>query len=143
MTIKQISVFIENKIGRLAEFTKVLGDQGVDVLALSVADTASYGILRAIVDDNERALKACRDAGYTANLTDVLAVAVSDTPGGLSLVLNKLNDAAITVEYLYSFVRRVGDDAVLIFRVDQLEKAAQTLQEGGVRLLNETVLASV
>ncbi len=137
MFIKQISVFIENRHGRLEEFTTLLGENGIDLIALSIADTTNFGILRAIVADNERALGLVRDHGYTANLTEVLAVAVPDSPGGLAGVLTMLRDGSISIEYLYSFVRRVGKDAIIIFRVDQPEKAAALLQEKGVRLLSQ------
>ncbi len=137
MFIKQISVFIENRHGRLEEFTTLLGENGIDLIALSIADTTNFGILRAIVADNEKALRLVRDHGYTANLTEVLAVAVPDSPGGLAGVLTMLRDGSISIEYLYSFVRRVGKDAIIIFRVDQPEKAAALLQEKGVRLLSQ------
>lgn len=137
MFIKQISVFIENRHGRLEEFTTLLGENGIDLIALSIADTTNFGILRAIVADNEKALGLVRDHGYTANLTEVLAVAVPDSPGGLAGVLTMLRDGSISIEYLYSFVRRVGKDAIIIFRVDQPEKAAALLQEKGVRLLSQ------
>ena len=137
MFIKQISVFIENRHGRLEEFTTLLGENGIDLIALSIADTTNFGILRAIVADNERALGLVRDHGYTANLTEVLAVAVPDSPGGLAGVLTMLRDGSISIEYLYSFVRRVGKDAIIIFRVDQPDKAAALLQEKGVRLLSQ------
>ncbi len=141
MFIKQISVFIENRHGRLEEFTTLLGENGIDLIALSIADTTNFGILRAIVADNERALGLVRDHGYTANLTEVLAVAVPDSPGGLAGVLTMLRDGSISIEYLYSFVRRVGKDAIIIFRVDQPEKAAALLQEKGVRLLSQEEIA--
>ena len=137
MFIKQISVFIENRHGRLEEFTTLLGENGIDLIALSIADTTNFGILRAIVADNEKALRLVRDHGYTANLTEVLAVAVPDSPGGLAGVLTMLRDGSISIESLYSFVRRVGKDAIIIFRVDQPEKAAALLQEKGVRLLSQ------
>ncbi len=141
MFIKQISVFIENRHGRLEEFTTLLGENGIDLIALSIADTTNFGILRAIVADNEKALRLVRDHGYTANLTEVLAVAVPDSPGGLAGVLTMLRDGSISIEYLYSFVRRVGKDAIIIFRVDQPEKAAALLQEKGVRLLSQEEIA--
>lgn len=141
MFIKQISVFIENRHGRLTEFTSLLGENGVDLIALSIADTTNFGILRAIVSDNDKALSIIRDQGYTANLTEVLAVAVPDVPGGLSGVLALLRDNDISIEYLYSFVRRVGNDAIIIFRVDQPEKAGNLLKEQGIRLLEQGEIA--
>ena len=141
MLVKQISVFLENKKGRLAKLTRVLGETGIDLIALSIADTTNFGILRAIVSDNEKTLKVVRDKGYTANLTEVLAVAVPDVPGGLAGVLKLLRDNDISVEYLYSFVRRVGNDAIIIFRVDQPERAGNLLRDKGVRLLEQDEIA--
>lgn len=141
MFIKQISVFIENRHGRLTEFTKLLGKNDIDLIALSIADTTNFGILRAIVSDNDKALKISRDAGFTANLTEVLAVAVPDVPGGLDDVLQLLSDNDIFIEYLYSFVRRVGNDAIIIFRVDQPERCAQLLKDNGIRILEQNEIA--
>ena len=141
MFIQQIYVFIENRHGSLTDFTQLLGENGVDLIALSIADTTNFGILRAIVSDNEKTLKVVRDKGYTANLTEVLAVAVPDVPGGLAGVLQLLRDNDISVEYLYSFVRRVGNDAIIIFRVDQPERAGNLLRDKGVRLLEQDEIA--
>ena len=141
MFIKQISVFIENRHGRLTEFTKLLGKNDIDLIALSIADTTNFGILRAIVSDNDKALKISRDAGFTANLTEVLAVAVPDVPGGLDGVIRLLSDNDIFIEYLYSFVRRVGNDAIIIFRVDQPERCAQLLKDNGIRILEQNEIA--
>ena len=136
MFIKQISVFIENRHGRLTEFTKLLGKNDIDLIALSIADTTNFGILRAIVSDNDKALKISRDAGFTANLTEVLAVAVPDVPGGLDGVLQLLSDNDIFIEY-----RRVGNDAIIIFRVDQPERCAQLLKDNGIRILEQNEIA--
>lgn len=137
MLTKQISVFIENKKGRLAALTKVLGDSGVDLIALSIADTTNFGILRCIVSDPEKALKVLSDAGFTANTTEVLAVEVPDRPGGLAEVLNYLNDGNIAVEYLYSFVRTASESALILFRVDDVQRAVEVLMRNGVNILPE------
>lgn len=141
MYIKQISVFLENSHGRLNDFTNMLGQAGIDLIALSIADTTNFGILRAIVSDNDKALHIIRDNGYTANLTEVLAVAVPDVPGGLAGVLTLLKDNDVSIEYLYSFVRRVGNDAIIIFRVDQPDKAGHLLLDHGIRLLEQDEIA--
>ena len=135
MSVKQISVFLENRQGALEEFTRLIGENGVDLIALSIADTTDFGIARAIVDDNDKALALVRAAGYTASLTDVLAVAVPDSPGGLSTALRLLEQGGVSIEYLYSFVRRFGTSAVIIFRVDKPGEAAKLLQDNGIRLL--------
>ena len=137
MYVKQISVFIENTPGRLAEFTKLLGDHQIDLVSLSIADTTQFGILRGIVADYERAVKIIGDAGYTVRLTDVLAAAVPDVPGGLAKVLHMLSENGISVEYLYSFVRNAGHNALIILRVEELDKAAQVMADNGVRLLDQ------
>ena len=137
MYVKQISVFIENTPGRLADFTKLLGEHQIDLVSLSIADTTHFGILRGIVADYERAEKLIGEAGYTVRLTDVLAASVPDQPGGLAKVLGMLSENGISIEYLYSFVRNAGKNALIIFRVEELDKAAQVLEENGVRLLTQ------
>lgn len=137
MPVKQISVFIENRKGSLGEFCKLLGDAGVDLIALSLADTTDFGIVRAMVNDNDKVLKLVKEGGYTANLTDVVAVAVDDTPGGLAQALQVLTEGDISIEYLYSFVRRVEHHAVIIFRVGDVSAAEKLLAEKGVRTLNQ------
>ncbi len=135
MYVKQISVFIENTPGRLADFTRLLGENRIDLVSLSIADTTHFGILRGIVADYERAEKLISEAGYTVRLTDVLAASVPDEPGGLAKVLGMLSENGISIEYLYSFVRNAGKNALIIFRVEEIEKAAQVLKDNGVRLL--------
>jgi len=137
MYVKQLSVFSENTPGRVAHFTKLLGDNGIDLVSLSVADTTHFGILRGITADYEAAVKLISENGYTAKLTDVLAVAVPDQPGGLANVLAKLAESDIVVEYLYSFVRNAGNHALIIFRVDKLPEAEKVLTDAGVRLLSQ------
>lgn len=137
MYVKQISVFIENTPGRLAHFTKLLGEHGIDLVSLSVADTTHFGILRGIVADYERAVELISENGYTVKLTEVLAVSVPDQPGGLAMVLEELAKNDIAVEYLYSFVRNVGGHALIIFRVDKLPEAEKVLTQAGVKLLSQ------
>lgn len=137
MYVKQISVFIENTPGRLAHFTKLLGENHIDLVSLSVADTTHFGILRGIVADYETAVKLISESGYTVKLTDVLAVAVPDKPGGLAFVLEMLAQNDIVVEYLYSFVRNAGNHALIIFRVDKLPEAEEILTKAGVKLLSQ------
>lgn len=138
MFVKQISVFIENRQGRLAEFSRLLAQNEIDLVAISVADTTNFGILRAVTGDYEKTAEILRGNGYTANLTDVLAVAVPDEPGGLAAVLQMLSDADISIEYLYSLVRRVGENAVIIFRVDAPGEAVKLFRAKGVKLLQQS-----
>ena len=135
MFVKQVSIFLENTKGSLKKVTALLRDNGIDLIALSIADTRDFGILRTIVSDTDRAVDIIREAGYAAKLTDVLAVAVPDRPGGLNDVLELLDGAGIAIEYLYSFVRTSGDHALIIFRVEELERASEVLEGAGIKLL--------
>ncbi len=143
MYVKQISVFIENTQGKLADFTRLLGENGIDLVSMSIADTTSFGILRGIVADYEKAVKIIEDAGYTACLTDVLAVSVPDQPGGLAGILKLLSDEGISIEYLYSFVRRKGNNALIVFRVEEIERAARILTNNGVKLLSQEEICDI
>ena len=135
MFVKQVSIFLENTKGSLKKVTALLRDNGIDLIALSIADTRDFGILRTIVSDTDRAVEIIREAGYAVKLTDVLAVAVPDRPGGLNDVLELLDEAGIAIEYLYSFVRTSGDHALIIFRVEELERASGVLVGAGIKLL--------
>jgi hypothetical protein len=135
MKVEQISIFIENKSGRLAEVTSVLTEAGVNIRALALAETSDFGILRLIVNDTERALKALREAGITVTKTEVVAVEVPDRPGGLGQILNAISDAGINVEYMYAFVEKSGENAIVIFRFDEIPRAVAALQKEGIRIL--------
>lgn len=137
MYVKQISVFIENTPGRLADFTKVLAENNIDLVSLSIADTTHFGILRGIVADPDLACRVLSEHGYTVKQTDVLAVCVPDRPGGLATILEKLAEKNVALEYLYSFVRNTGDQALIIMRVDRLEDAAGVLDAAGVKMLSQ------
>lgn len=135
--IKQISVFVENKKGRLAKITEVLGQGGIDLIALSIADTTNFGIMRCIVSDPEKAITLLKNNGFTASTTEVIVAEVTDQPGGLAQVLRILDQADISVEYLYSFVRTPNENALILFRVEDIETAMNALQKGGMKLLSE------
>ena len=128
MKVEQISIFIENKSGRLAEITRILGEAGINIRALSLADTSDFGILRLIVNDGAKANTILKEHGFTVNMTEVVAVEVPDRPGGLSAILQALDCDAINVEYMYAFVERCGGNAVIIFRFDETDKAIATLK---------------
>lgn len=138
--VKQLSVFIENSKGRLAHLTRVLGDAGIDLHSLSIADTANFGILRAIVDDNEKALKVLREHGYTVNITELIAVAVQDHPGGLAQALETLDGAGVGIEYLYSFVRKPSQSALILLKVDDAAKAVAALEKQNINILKQDEL---
>jgi hypothetical protein len=135
MKVEQISIFIENKSGRMAEITRILGDAGINIRALSLADTSDFGILRLIVNDVEKAKTVLKESGFTVNKTEVVAVEVPDQPGGLSRILQTLDTDQINVEYMYAFVERCGGNAVIIFRFDDTDKAIETLKGGGFNIL--------
>jgi hypothetical protein len=135
MKVEQISIFIENKSGRLAEITRFLGEAGINIRALSLADTSDFGILRLIVNDVEKAKSVLKESGFTVNKTEVVAVEVPDRPGGLSHILQSLDTDQINVEYMYAFVERCGGNAVIIFRFDDTDKAIETLRSGGFNML--------
>jgi hypothetical protein len=135
MRVEQISIFLENKSGRLAEVTNVLAAAGVNIRALSLADTADFGILRLIVDKIDQAKRALKEKGFTIGKTEVLAIEIPDRPGGLGQILRVLAAAGINVEYMYAFVQRSRDNAIVIFRFDELDKAIEALTAAGVRVL--------
>lgn len=143
MFIKQISVFVENKKGRLHSLTKTLADNDIDLKALSIADTSNFGILRCIVNDPVKALDIIKKANFTASVTEVLAVEVTDTPGGLAEVLEVLSDNDISVEYLYSFVGTRSENALIIFRVDEIQGAYTALKAKKLKLLSEEIVYSL
>ena len=143
MYVKQISVFIENSPGKLADFTRLLGENGIDLVSLSIADTTNFGILRGIVADYEKAVKLIEEAGYTVCLTDVLAVTVPDKPGGLADILLLLSENQIAIEYLYSFVRNKGNNALIVFRVEEIERAQELLKKYDVNFLTQEEICHV
>lgn len=135
MKVEQISIFLENKSGRLADVAGVLAQGGINIRALSLADTTDFGILRLIVNNTEKAKEILKAGGFTVGRTEVIAVEVSDKPGGLAEILNVMRDNGINVEYMYAFVQKSGGNAIIIFRFDELEKAITTLQKAGIRIL--------
>jgi hypothetical protein len=143
MRVKQLSVFLENKSGRLAEVLSLLAKAGVNLRALSLADTRDFGVLRVIVDDVAKAHAVLKEKGVTASETEVLAVEVPDQPGGLAGILELLSRHNVGVEYMYAFVAKSGDKAIMIFRFDNLDQAAGALQRGGVRILTGKELYSL
>ncbi len=136
MLVKQISVFLENKSGRLAEVTKTLGSNSIDIRALYIADTTEYGILRMIVDQPEKALQALTDSGFTVSSTNVIAIAIEDHPGTLDQALETLSEGSISVDYLYAFVGRSSTDAIVIIRVENPQLALDKLEQTGIRVLS-------
>ncbi|HIX58886.1 MAG TPA: ACT domain-containing protein [Candidatus Blautia gallistercoris] len=140
MTVKQISVFLENRPGTMAELTEVLSRNQVDMRALSLAETSDFGIARIITDDVYNAMQMLKEAGYVCSITKVLAVEIPDRPGELAKVIRYLGDSGINVEYMYAFITRKKDLAYMIFRVEDNEKAIQVLTKKNVKLICQDAL---
>jgi hypothetical protein len=138
-TIKQISIFAENKPGRLAAIAEVLESENINILAFSIAEASGFGVIRALVDDPEKAFQRLSDLGYVVSHTDVIGVKMRDEPGGLREIAKLLGDAGINIEYAYAYSGR--PNAVLILRVDQVDDAISALLAGGGKLLERTELA--
>lgn len=143
MFIKQLSIFVENKSGRLAEITAIIAQAGIDIRALSIADTTNFGILRLIVDKPDAAEKALKDAGLTVSLTNVIAIGIPDVPGGFAAAMKALADADIDVEYMYAFISRDQGRACVILRVGDNEGALGALKGGNIELLEESAIYSM
>lgn len=143
MTVTQISVFVENRAGKLAEFADVLRKNHIDMRALSIAETRDFGILRIIVDDSYKTACVLKEAGYVFSVTPVLAVAVADESGGLFEILDILREAEINLEYTYAFITRQKDLAYMILRVGDNEKAAEALSKHGVQMLSQEDLSNL
>ncbi|MBE6886122.1 MAG: ACT domain-containing protein [Ruminococcaceae bacterium] len=138
MSIKQLSVFVENKPGRLAEITETIAAKGVNIRALSISDTTEFGILRLIVSDPEAAVAALKEAGFTVSLTEVLAILIDDEPGGFCKALKVLNAAEIAIGYVYAFTSRTDGKAFVLVHVEDIQRAVEVLSTGGVSVAKST-----
>jgi len=134
VAIKQISLFVDNKPGRMAKVSKTLSDAGVNIRALTVAEAGDFGVIRMVVDDPEKGYKVLHDGGFTVSETEVLAVEMKDIPGGLYEIVNTLGESEVNVDYAYAFVTTKAERALLIIRVDNLEKARKVLTDAGIKL---------
>lgn len=135
MKVRQLSIFLENQSGRLAEVMGDLARENINIRALSLADTSGFGILRLIVNDIAKAHEVLKNKGFTVRETDVLAVEVPDRPGGLGGILGSLAARGINIEYMYAFVEKSGENAVVIFRIEQIDEAIESLKADGVKIL--------
>ncbi|MBE6853865.1 MAG: acetolactate synthase [Ruminococcus sp.] len=138
--IRQLSVFIENKTGKLSTVLKLIGHNKIDIRAMNIADTNDFGILRLILSDTESALSILKDNEYAVAITDVIAICVDDTPGGLAGALSVLDAEGISVEYMYASLSDKGDAANVVIRVDDNEKAAEALMAKNYRLITDADL---
>ncbi len=136
MKVKQISVFLENTTGRLAEVTKVLGTGNINLRAISIADTADFGILRLIVDTPAKTMELLKKAGFTAKITEVIGVIVNDKPGGLMKVMDIFNAEGVNIEYLYSSLINEDGDAVIIFRVEDIDHGLKIVEQAGLKAIS-------
>jgi len=136
MKLEQLSIFLENRAGRLRDVTRALAEANVNIRALALADTSDFGILRIIVSDTEKAKKILKKYGFTVGRTNVVAVEVKDEPGGLHEVLDVLSKENINVEYMYAFVQQSRKNAVLIFRFDRTDQAIEVLKKADIKVLS-------
>lgn len=137
MSVKQISVFLENKEGRIREAIEILGEANVNILALSIADTSKYGILRLIVDDNLKAVKTFEENNFIVRENEVIIVTVPDEPNGLNSTLEILNDGKINIEYIYAFSSVKIDEAIVVIKLENMDKAIELFEKNGVRILEQ------
>ena len=133
MTVKQISVFLENRPGALAEFTRILEKSSIDLRALSLAESEDFGIVRVIVDDPYKTIRILKEEGYICSVTKVIAVEIADKPGSLVKMLNVLGDNNVNLEYSYAFLAKKANSAFMILRVADNEKAIKVLTQNGIR----------
>ena len=136
MQVQQIAIFLENRSGRLADISALLAREQINIRAMSLADTADFGILRLVVDDTEKAKAALKENGFTIGITDIIAVQVKDRPGGLDNILQVVKKANLDVEYMYAFTQKSGELGILLFRFDNLAEAIEVLQREGVKILS-------
>lgn len=135
MLVKQISVFLENKEGRVAQVARILSDSKINIRALSIADTTEFGILRLIVDQPQKAEEALRKEDFTVSITEVIAISIEDEPGGLADALQILHEDGISVEYIYAFISKTSHKANVILRVEDCERAIESLGKKGFEVL--------
>ena len=135
MQVQQISIFLENRVGRLQQVAQTLAANDINIRALSLADTSDFGILRLIVSDFETAKAKLKESGFTVGRTSVVAVEITDKPGGLHAILSMLQEEGINVEYMYAFVTQSGDRAVLIFRFDRTDQGIELLLKNGINVI--------
>ena len=143
MSVKQISVFLENKKGRLAEVTQTLSREKINIRALSLADTADFGVLRIIVNNPERCLAVLKANSFFAQVTEVIAVELEDKPGGLARILEVLDQDNVNVEYMYAYVEKTRENAIVICKIDDRERALQVLEKNGIAIVRAEELKAL
>lgn len=143
MKLTQISIFLENRKGRLADVCALLGDNNINIRALTIAETESFGVLRIVVNKPDVAVKLLKDNKFIANQTDVVAVEIEDKPGGLANLLRVLSDNDINVEYMYGFMEKFADKALMVFRFEDSDKAQKFLVEHDIKIVRQTDIANL
>jgi len=142
-TIEQISIFIENTKGRLAEVCGLLGEKNINIKALTIAESPEFGILRVVLDNASQAKSILKEHGFIATSAQVVAVEVSDTPGGLAKALKVLADNDINLEYMYGFVEKTSEKALMVFKLDNVEKAIDVLQKNNISIVDDKVALGI
>jgi hypothetical protein len=140
MKVRQVSIFLENRSGRIAKISTALGNANINIRAMSLADTSDFGILRLVVTDTEKAVAILKDQGFTVRVTHVIAAVIPDIPGALGNLLSIMERAGLNVEYMYAFIQKSMEEAILIFRFDDLDKALDTLLENDITILDESTV---
>ncbi|HHU43494.1 MAG: hypothetical protein QM214_07160 [Bacillota bacterium] len=140
MFVNQIAVFLENRAGRINEFAQCLAKANINMIAMSIADTTDYGILRVITDDNEKAMKVLKEGGFNIASTYLVGFEVDDKPGAMQRVIDILDKKQINIGYLYSFVRPIEKKAIILIKVDDNEYVANILRENGITLIERNIL---
>ncbi|OPY53293.1 MAG: hypothetical protein A4E48_00816 [Methanosaeta sp. PtaU1.Bin060] len=141
--IKQISLFVENRPGRTANVAKTLSDAGVNIRALTIAEAGDFGVIRMVVDNPEKGYDVLKENAFTVSMTDVLAVEMKDTPGGLYEIVNTLGESGVNVDYAYAFVTAKAEKAMLILRVDDIAKARDVLSKKGVKMATREEIQAI
>ena len=140
MLVNQIAVFLENRKGRVGDFAKVLADNKIDLVSMSIADTKEFGILRAITRDNSKAVKDLREAGFTVTSSDLIGIEVEDRAGGLSEVLELLYIGGVEIEYLYSYARTEAKKAIIMLKVSDIQKAMAVIEKNNIKVLENSII---
>lgn len=143
MKIKQISIFLENRQGRLYDVAKKLADAGINIRALNIAETDDFGVLRLVVDKHDEAVSTLKAAGFVANTTEIVAVEIPDSPGGLAHVLKTVSAEGMNVEYMYGFLEKRSEQAIMVLRFEDPDKALVAIKKGGIRVINETDIKDI
>jgi len=143
MTTQQLSIFMENKPGQLVRVTETLKNAGIDIRAMSLADTKDFGIVRMIVRDTEKAQEVMREAGFMSTITQVMCIAMNDQPGGLSKITELMAQADVNIDYLYACITVIGKDAYIVMHVDNEKKASRFLEDAGIRMVSNEEIASL